>query len=178
MDAVPAAHRARSASCSPTGALGEIVTVIADHGQWFDEDPEHRLFAPELGGGALLDLGVYPVSFASMVLGNARRDRAVSDPAFTGVDAQTSMLFRYAGGAQAVLTCTLAARRPDARGDRRHRGADRDRRRLLRADELHADRARAASSGATTGPCDGRGLRHEADEVGTLPAARACSRAR
>ena len=40
------------------GALGELVTVSADHGQWFPEDPEFRLFAPELGGGALLDLGI------------------------------------------------------------------------------------------------------------------------
>ena len=94
------------------GALGEIVTVTADHGQWFAEDPEFRLFAPELGGGALLDLGVYPVSFASMVLGTPDRIVSMSDRAFTGVDAQTSMLFGYDSGAQAVLTCTLRAKSP------------------------------------------------------------------
>jgi predicted dehydrogenase len=92
------------------GALGEIVTVTADHGQWFAEDPGFRLFAPELGGGALLDLGVYPVSFASMILGTPNRIAAIIDPAFTGVDAQTSMVFGYQSGAQAILTCTLRAR--------------------------------------------------------------------
>jgi predicted dehydrogenase len=92
------------------GALGEIVTVTADHGQWFAEDRGFRLFAPELGGGALLDLGIYPVSFASMVLGEPERVVALSDPAFTGVDAQTSILLGHAGGAQAVLTCTLRAK--------------------------------------------------------------------
>ena len=94
------------------GALGEIVTVHADHGQWFAEDREHRLFAPELGGGALLDLGIYPVSFASMVLGEPDRVVALADPAFTGVDAQTSILLGYASGAHAVLTCTLRAKGP------------------------------------------------------------------
>ena len=72
-------------------ALGDIVTVIADHGQWFPQDPHSRLFAPELGGGALLDLGVYPVSFASMVLGAPEQIVTLIDPAFTGVDGQTSM---------------------------------------------------------------------------------------
>jgi predicted dehydrogenase len=94
------------------GALGEIVTVTADHGQWFEHDPEFRLFAPELGGGALLDLGIYPVSFASMVLGTPDRIVSLIDPAFTGVDGQTSMLFGYPSGAQAVLTCTSAAKSP------------------------------------------------------------------
>ena len=95
-----------------SGRLGEIVTVTADHGQWFSRDPSSRLFDPELGGGALLDLGVYPVSFASMVLGRPRRIMAMIDPAFTGVDGQTSMLFGYGSGAQAILTCTSAARSP------------------------------------------------------------------
>jgi predicted dehydrogenase len=94
------------------GELGDLVTVTADHGQWFAEDPNFRLFAPELGGGALLDLGVYPVSFASMILGKPSRIATMIDPAFTGVDAQTSMLFGYHSGAQAVLTCTLRAQSP------------------------------------------------------------------
>lgn len=92
------------------GVLGDIVTVFADHGQWFAEDPAFRLFAPELGGGALLDLGVYVVSFASMVLGTPDRVVSTCDLAFTGVDAQTSMLFSYDSGAQAVLSCTLRAK--------------------------------------------------------------------
>jgi predicted dehydrogenase len=94
------------------GALGEIVTVMADHGQWFAKDPAFRIFAPELGGGALLDLGVYPVSFAHMLLGKPDRVVTLSDPAFTGVDAQTSMLFGYPSGAHAVLTCTSSAKTP------------------------------------------------------------------
>jgi predicted dehydrogenase len=77
----------------------EIVTVSSDHGQWFAEDPAFRLFAPKLGGGALLDHGIYLVSFASMVLGAPERTVAVADLAFTGVDAQTSMVFGYANGA-------------------------------------------------------------------------------
>jgi predicted dehydrogenase len=92
------------------GALGDLVLVEADHGQWFPLNPEHRIFAPELGGGALLDLGVYPVSFASMLLGTPTRITALVDRAFTGVDGQASMLFGYDNGAQAVLTCTSLAR--------------------------------------------------------------------
>jgi predicted dehydrogenase len=91
------------------GTLGEIVSVTAEHGQWFERDPEFRLFKPELGGGALLDLGIYPVSFANMVLGTPATITAVSSPAFTGVDAQTSMIFTYDGGAHAVLTTTSYA---------------------------------------------------------------------
>jgi predicted dehydrogenase len=89
------------------GTLGDVVLVTAEHGQWFADDRDFRLFAPELGGGALLDLGIYPVSFAHMVLGAPARITAVGDPAFTGVDAQTSMLLQYDGGAHAVLTTTL-----------------------------------------------------------------------
>ncbi|HXF29984.1 MAG TPA: Gfo/Idh/MocA family oxidoreductase [Solirubrobacterales bacterium] len=146
------------------GALGEIVTVTADHGQWFPEDPEFRLFAPEIGGGALLDLGIYPVSFASMVLGTPDRIAAVADPAFTGVDAQTSMVFGYEGGAQAVLTCTLRAKSPT-------RAA------IVGTDariEIDGDFYAPASmtllprDGEPTrieSTHDGRGLRHQADEV-------------
>jgi predicted dehydrogenase len=91
------------------GTLGSLVYVTAEHGQWFADDPEFRLFAPSLGGGALLDLGIYPVSFVHMVLGVPSRITAVSDPAFTGVDATTSAILQYPSGAHAVVTTSLAA---------------------------------------------------------------------
>jgi predicted dehydrogenase len=106
-------HVVRIRELLAEGALGEIRTVLADHGGWFPPDPQHRMLNPELGGGALLDLGVYPVSFASMVLGSPTRVTAVSTPASTGVDAQTSVLLEHDGGAHAVLTTTLEARTPN-----------------------------------------------------------------
>jgi predicted dehydrogenase len=112
MEAMWTRHLPRTAAIREviaSGRIGEVVLVTAEHGQWFADDPAFRLFAPELGGGALLDLGIYPVSFAHMVLGTPRAITAVSDPAFTGVDAQTSMLLRFEGGAHAVLTTTLRA---------------------------------------------------------------------
>lgn len=106
-------HMAALRSVLASGALGEVRTVVADHGQWFAQDASHRLFAPSLGGGALLDLGVYPVSFASMVLGRPTRVTAVSDAAFTGVDATTSMMLQHASGAHASLTTSLEAIGPN-----------------------------------------------------------------
>jgi predicted dehydrogenase len=153
-----------------SGALGEIVTVTADHGQWFAEDPEFRLFAPALGGGALLDLGVYPVSFASMVLGPPARIEALGDPAFTGVDAQTSMLFGYDSGAHAVLTCTLRAKSPT-------RAAIVGTAARIEVDgDFYAPTAVSlvTRDGDVTRidlAHEGRGLRHEADEVARLLAA-------
>jgi len=102
-------HMAAVRDVLASDRLGDIVLVTAEHGQWFEKDPAFRLFAPELGGGALLDLGIYPVSFASMVLGTPTRVTAVSDPAFTGVDAQTSVILRDDAGRHAVLTTTLSA---------------------------------------------------------------------
>ena len=94
------------------GELGDIVAVEADHGQHFDYDPASRWFSPELGGGALLDLGVYPVSFASMLLGTPSKMVTMIDLAPTGVDRQASMIFGYDNGAQAYLNTTSGAKTP------------------------------------------------------------------
>src|ERR1700756_1855837 len=152
------------------GVLGALGTLTADHGQWFAEDPRFRLFAPELGGGALLDLGVYPVSFASMVLGTPDRIVSMSDPAFTGVDAQTSMVFGYDGGAQAVLTCTLRAKSP-TRATIVGTTA-----RIEVEGDFYAPAAVSLISrqGATErveSTHHGRGLRHQADEAARCRAA-------
>ncbi len=102
-------HIERVRAVLASGVLGEIVYLTAEHGQWFPRDASHRLFAPSLGGGALLDLGIYPISFAHMVLGEPSAITARSTPAFTGVDATTSAIFDYPSGAHAVVTTSLAA---------------------------------------------------------------------
>ena len=93
------------------GVLGEVVTVLADHGQSFDFDPNGRLFNPALAGGALLDLGVYPISFASFVLGNPDEIVATGTRTATGVDAQVGVVLST-GAAQACINTTLLARTP------------------------------------------------------------------
>jgi predicted dehydrogenase len=93
------------------GAIGEVKAVYADFSENFPFDPSHRLFAPELAGGALLDLGIYPVSFAWMLLGQPETVQAVTTPAPTGVDANTGILFGYEG-AVALLHCGFLAKTP------------------------------------------------------------------
>ncbi|MET9736436.1 Gfo/Idh/MocA family oxidoreductase [Streptomyces sp. NPDC006458] len=95
-----------------SGLLGEVHTVIADHGQPMTPEVQHRHFAPELAGGALLDLGIYPVSFASMVLGPFTSVKAVGTKTYTGVDGQASILVTAESGAHGVLNTTLFARTP------------------------------------------------------------------
>ena len=95
------------------GALGELHTLIADHGQALPSVP--RLHDPALAGGALLDLGVYPVSFACFALGLPGRVTGTGVLTPTGVDAQVSIcLDRFAAhpNAQASLHTTLRVRTP------------------------------------------------------------------
>ena len=96
------------------GALGDLETVSADHGQFFPDNPVSRLFDPALAGGALLDLGIYPVSYASFVLGAPGRVTAVGEKAFTGVDRQVAMVLDGYGErpVQAVLHTTMKGRTP------------------------------------------------------------------
>jgi predicted dehydrogenase len=92
-----------------SGAIGEVVNVEADHGQFLIDHENPRLTEPALAGGALLDLGIYPVSFAHLVLGKPDKVRATGVLTEKGVDAQTSAIFDYKNGAQAVITTTLVA---------------------------------------------------------------------
>jgi predicted dehydrogenase len=96
------------------GAIGEVRSVQADLGVDRVYDPADRLFAMELGGGALLDLGVYPVSFAQMVLGDPDTVTAVGSTFPTGVDADGGLLLGYADGRSATLVISLRGATPGA----------------------------------------------------------------
>jgi predicted dehydrogenase len=89
------------------GAIGEVRSVQADLGVQRDFDPTDRLFAKELGGGALLDLGVYVVSFAQMLLGDPDTVHATGSTFENGVDAEVSLLLGYADGRSATLMTSL-----------------------------------------------------------------------
>ena len=105
-------HYAHVREIIASGVLGQILTVQADHGQRLADRNIPRLIEPSLAGGALLDLGIYPVSFAHMILGNPTKITASAVLTEKGVDAQTSMIFDYADGAQAILTTTMIEQTP------------------------------------------------------------------
>lgn len=92
--------------------LGEIISLTADHGQALPLPKYYRLHAPELAGGALLDLGIYPISLSYLVLGKPSEIVAKATFTETGVDAQTSIIFKYLNGAHANLNTTLLAKTP------------------------------------------------------------------
>ena len=106
-------HMIRLREIIGEGTIGEVRKIVASHNQNLPKDPAHRLNDPALGGGALLDLGVYPVSFAIDVLGTPETIRASASMTATGVDRQTAAIFEYADGQQAVLDCELDAAGPN-----------------------------------------------------------------
>jgi predicted dehydrogenase len=95
-----------------SGVLGEIRTVLADIGQYFPAD--HRILRPELAGGPMLDLGTYPVSLATWVLGPPADVLAVGQPHPSGVNGQLAAILRDAAGNQAVLHTTVCSDTPTA----------------------------------------------------------------
>ncbi|MFB6835945.1 Gfo/Idh/MocA family protein [Streptomyces sp. NPDC056361] len=94
------------------GAIGEVRTVQADFGLAGPFDAGHRLRDPAVGGGALLDLGVYPVSFAQLLLGEPSSVQAHALISPEGVDLNTGMLLGWESGASALLSCSLVADTP------------------------------------------------------------------
>jgi len=94
------------------GELGDVLTVTADFGARFPFDPASRAFDPALGGGALLDIGVYPAWFAHFVLGAPDAVTATGTLASTGVDAQAAVILDYPSGAQAAITTSLLVATP------------------------------------------------------------------
>jgi predicted dehydrogenase len=94
------------------GLIGEVRMLEADFGFPAAFDPHGRLFDPALGGGALLDLGIYPISLAYWLFGPPSRVESLAVLGPTGVDEKSAALFGYEDGRMAVLHFTLAADAP------------------------------------------------------------------
>lgn len=91
-------HMAFVREVAASGRLGEVCSVHADHTQKLSDDPAHRLNDLALGGGALLDLGVYPLSFAHDLLGPVAEVSASATMRETGADADVATTLRHVGG--------------------------------------------------------------------------------
>ncbi len=91
------------------GEIGEIKTIHADFGFPANFDPNSRLFNPDLGGGALLDIGIYPIYLSLLLLGYPIEIKALAAFTPTNVDATTSILLQYKNQATALLNCSISA---------------------------------------------------------------------
>ncbi len=86
------------------GLIGDPQVLVADHLQSISQDPGHRLNAPELGGGALLDLGVYPISFAHDLFGEPTVVEQAAEMGPTGVDRRVSAMLVHGSGQHSSFT--------------------------------------------------------------------------
>jgi predicted dehydrogenase len=106
----PLVRRLRALLAS--GALGEVRQVRADLGFVVDKPPTDRLLDPALGGGALLDMGIYPLTFAHLFLGEPSSLAATAAISEAGADLNLALSLGYQNGAVASLTSTMTAWSP------------------------------------------------------------------
>lgn len=146
-----------------TGELGSVTQVRADLGWYVDLPPTDRLLDPGLGGGALLDMGVYTLTFAHLFLGEPDVVAAVAGLSPAGVDLNVAMSLGYATGAVASLSTSMTGPTPRTGSITTERG------RFDFGDSFHHPaRVTWTSEGHTETveePIIGTGLAHEAAEV-------------
>ena len=94
------------------GVIGDVVAVHADFSIEVPFDPTHRLYDLSNGGGALLDLGIYPIHFAWLFLGHPDFQQVLGTLSPTGSDAIVALQWGYTSGAVAQLRCATTARTP------------------------------------------------------------------
>ncbi|MFJ1796233.1 Gfo/Idh/MocA family protein [Kitasatospora griseola] len=147
------------------GAIGEVRSVQAEFGFVAPTDPHHRLWDPAAGGGALLDLGVYPVAFAHLLLGEPETIQARARLTDRGVDAHTALLLGHRNGATSQLSCSLdtqCAQRASIQGDLGHIEIERD---FFHPTGFTLHRDGSAPETFHAPPADGHGYGLEAAEV-------------
>jgi predicted dehydrogenase len=140
-------------------AIGRVLSV--ESGLGFDApfDAAHRLYRRDLGGGALLDIGVYPVQLALLLLGRPRDVRATAALGPTGVDHDTVIELAFDGGATASLRCSLVADLPGTSRIVGERGV------IELAAPVYAPEVLALDGARLELPLRGNGLEHQVEEV-------------
>jgi predicted dehydrogenase len=158
---LPAMVRVREWIAS--GAIGDARMLSADFGFRCPWEPASRLLDPALGGGALLDVGVYTVALAQQLFGPPQRITGLATIGETGVDEQSAFISAHAGGRLAVLSCAVRTATPqEAR-------IDGESGRITIPAFWHASSARLAASERSEQielPFQGNGYQYEAIEVG------------
>ena len=146
------------------GSIGDVKLVEASFGFRAPFDPAHRLFAPELGGGALLDVGLYPVQLAHLLLGAPDDVTATAELGETGVDEQIAVVMSYADGPMAVAMAAIRVELPSTARIAGTSGvivlpAMMHHPPYLEIDDTHGTVIRIET------PSDGNGLHYQAEEV-------------
>ncbi|MET0798630.1 MAG: Gfo/Idh/MocA family oxidoreductase [Rhodococcus sp. (in: high G+C Gram-positive bacteria)] len=150
------------------GRLGEIRSVHADHTQRLPREDTHRLNNPLLAGGALLDLGIYPVSFAHDILGVPVEINAHASYTATGVDSSVATVLTHKGGAISTSFSSMETRGPNRATILGTEG------RLELADTWYAPTSvslydsRNELVDVYNSPVSGRGMQYQAAEVERL----------
>ncbi len=95
-----------------SNVIGNVNSIKADFGFKGDTDPNHRIYNKKLGGGSLLDVGIYPIYFSLLTLGMPNNIKAKALMTRTEVDSNCSMSFDYNNGAKAILDSNIEVNRP------------------------------------------------------------------
>jgi predicted dehydrogenase len=147
------------------GGIGAPRVLIADHNQYIPYERAARLHEPELGGGALLDLGIYPLSFASCVFGTPEGITARATLTDLGVDLLTAIILEYGSGAQSSIHTGFMTPGPNVASLVGDNGRiDIDSVWYNQTSFTHRDRAGEVVEGYTD-TIEGRGMQYQALEV-------------
>ncbi|KAB8044043.1 Gfo/Idh/MocA family protein [Janthinobacterium aquaticum] len=159
---LPMAQEAKRIIAS--GEIGTLQQISADIGFVANVAPEHRLLNPALGGGALLDVGIYPLSMAAFFLGPVAATQALANIGATGVDEQVAFVLRHANGTTSSCAGSLCALTPTEMVISGSLGRIRLPARFYKADHLLVEPMDGPARRIDT-PYLGNGYTHEAIEA-------------
>ena len=143
--------------------LGDLEYLAADFGFRSRYEPDHRLFNPDLGGGSLLDIGIYPLYLSLVILGEASEMKVNARYAPNGVDKYCKVELNYEGGAKAELISSFEENLPTEAILKGSKGSIQIHRRFHQSEKLSLDFAPKLRDIQL--PYLGNGYVHEIDEV-------------